>query len=221
MLLLSIMIAAPVSAQYLLNQTYYNPVSYSNKEENVHFTLRNGGTFEGKRKSILTNGRVTNVSYVGTLTLPSGERYISPEDVGGFDENLNPGSYVCYFSNDGNVYAQSYTNGQLKSSTLITAKYYLNGPYIVFPNSGSNSGGYYNNPSPAPNPGSSSSVTSDYHNPATKRQCTICNGTGKCTHCGGTGNRVVSTFHGNHINPCGVCHSTGTCQTCHGSGKTF
>lgn len=101
-------------------------------------------------------------------------------------------------------------------------------PWITFTmtgaqeaNSGSSSYNYhYITPTPVPAP-SNNSGGSNYHNPAEKRQCPICVGTGQCRSCGGTGNRVVSTYKANHIHTCGVCHGTGKCQQCYGSGKVY
>lgn len=211
MTLIYLVIPMSIEAQYLIDQTYYTPQTFSNKTENVNLYLTNGCTFQGEKHTGLANGKPISVNYYGTLTTPAGDRYISAETGTGFDANFNPTGWICYISAGGDVYSQRYQNGNCVSSSKEHRSYTLDGPYIRI-HTESSSGGYVSTPdySGGYNSGSSSEGSSYNRHEAT---CRGCNGSGLCQHCKGSG------YVNNYKSKCSLCHGTGKCVSCGGQGK--
>lgn len=141
--------------------------------------------------------------------------------LGIYNDALNPlpGEHTYWVR----ILVWDHTLGQWISDNSINATEWVSYTMTGAAPSNNNSGGgyapIYNNSNNYNN--NSGGSASNYNNPATKRTCPICGGSGSCRQCGGTGNRVVNTYRQTHINTCGVCHGTGKCTQCHGSGKTW
>lgn len=221
MLLLSVVMAIPAKSQ-LSSPEYTHFGSWSMTYptvENVNFRLNDGSVFQGKKSTLAISGQPTQVTYYGTITKPSGERWVSAEVNFGFDANLNPMSVVWYITPNGEVYRQEYRNGQCVSSTPETRNYTLNGPYLAIQAETYGGGGYYNGGSTGGSYDSGSSSGNSNYN-RHEATCGGCGGTGKCSLCGGKGYKDGQTFYNGRYQ-CSRCHGTGTCQTCGGVGKKY
>lgn len=224
LVLMSIIAIIPnINAQYLLNNTYFNPIpipQVTTKYLNETY-VGNGLIFTGQ--AYYTDNLLTK--YSGYLTDSDGNRFYSNAFHTNF--SVSNGETLLYVPASKKVaYLRVAQNGSWKivSTYDIEGKsFWVEGTQIHFvddyssPSVGIYSSGSTNGYSSDSSNGSSS----NYHNPASKRTCPICNSSGLCRQCNGTGNRVVRTSKANHIDPCGVCYSTGKCQQCHGSGKVF
>lgn len=209
LLLLMILTVAAVTTTEA--QTYFTPMNFSSQKEDVNLRLMDGSTFQGIKSIGLANGRVISVSYFGTLTKPSGTRFVTTSIGNAFDKNFNfPGGTLWCITPNGEIFAQTYQNGRMVSQVKELRTYKLNGPYIEFPQT--YSGGTYT----APNYGNSysggnSSGGSNYNRH--EATCGGCHGSGRCQHCGGTG------YVNNYKSKCSLCHGRGTCVSCAGTGK--
>ena len=190
-------------------QTYFKPFSTSTNSENVSLSFSDGSTFNGVKKTTITNGQVINVHYLGTFRYATGERILTENWGSGFDANFhfNNGNFY-YINNDGEMYHWYFNNGQ-RTESRDYRQYSIDGNFIVI-YTDSYGGGYaspsYNGGSY--NGGSSSGSNYDSH----KATCRGCNGGGKCQHCRGLG------YVNNYNTKCSLCHGTGRCVSCNGQG---
>lgn len=154
--------SASASAQYLIDQTYYNPPRFPQiTTKSYSYKWPNGNSFVGLifyRDNVFSH-------YKGVLY------YADHSSISGqFNANLQPHG-VCrlYKSQDNTWWSVNYSNGRAISSTQIPAP----ADAIVV-------GGNYT---------PSSGGTSNYTNPVQNHTATCrgCNGTGSCQHCHGTG----------------------------------
>ncbi|MCH5231798.1 MAG: hypothetical protein J1F43_08400 [Muribaculaceae bacterium] len=187
-------------------QTYFRPFSMSTNDENVSLSFNDGSTFNGIKRTSLTNGQVSNVCFLGTYRYPSGEKIMTEKGGEGFDTNFNfrNGNFY-YFNNNGEMYRWYFNNGQ-KTETRDYRQYSIDGNFIVI-YTDSYGGGYA---SPSYNGGSNSNSNSNYN--SHKATCRGCNGSGKCQHCRGVG------YVNNYNTKCSLCYGNGTCVSCHGQG---
>lgn len=190
-------------------QTYFTPFDLQTKNENVNLRLNNGATFVGRKFSNIINGNVTAVYYYGTITMPSGERYITQDGGSGFDANFGLHNATIWCIRNGVAYCQTYMNNRVTNEYKEGRNYTINGPYIVFPTTYYGGGGYDSGSSSGSYNSGSSGSTYNSHTAT----CRGCNASGRCQHCGGTG--LVN----NNKSKCSLCHGTGRCVSCGGTGK--
>ena len=199
----------PVYSQSLLNQTYFTPMNFSSRKENVNLRLNNGSTFIGTKHISLCNGQVNNVSYTGTLTKPSGEKYVTLSAGYGFDSNFNfTNGNLWYVTPSGEVYAQQYQNSRCVNQYKEVRPHTFADNVIVFQTVASDYSGGYSGGSGSYNNNNSGSNYNRH-----EAQCRGCNGSGRCQHCGGSG------WVNNYKSKCSLCHGRGTCVSCAGRGK--
>lgn len=191
------------------SQTYYTPMNFTSSKEKVSLRLGDGSRFDGTKHTMFCNGQVNTVSYFGTLTKPSGEKFVTPAAGNAFDANFNfPTGALWYINTNGEVYAQHYQNSRCVNQYKECRPHTFADNVIVFKTVPSDySGGYSGGSSSYDN----SNSGSDYNRH--EAQCRGCNGTGRCQHCGGTG--LVN----NNKSKCSLCHGRGSCVSCAGRGK--
>ncbi len=199
-------------AQSLLNQTSFTPLNFSSNKEFVNLSLNNGDRFAGNKITAFTNGKVMNVSYLGTLYKANGERYVTLGAGLSFTQNFgvptNVIGFIWRIATDGSVYRQKYENGRYAGETSETRPYQIVNECIDFPSTASTTGYYGGYSSGSSSSGSSSGGSSyDRH----KATCAGCSGTGKCSLCNGRG-------YNDRLYKCSRCNGSGTCQSCYGNG---
>lgn len=218
-LLLFVFCSYPVSAQYLIDQTYYTPTTFQTYNEPVDIVFQNGYRFVGTKNTTTANGSVINISYHGSAIFPDGGRIITEKGGDGFDENLRFTTGTCWeISPNGELTETRYgANGETLAEIKLSRKYVIEDNCIVFPKTAEEIaidaaiyGGYNSGYDSGSN---SNSGSSDYDRHTAI--CAGCGGSGSCGYCSGNGWTLVN---GNRVK-CGRCHGTGRCQSCAGTGK--
>lgn len=209
---ISLLLVGNLKAQDLLNRTLREThwIKVTSREDPVSLRFTDGSTFVGTRKTFFSDGVVSSVYHFGTYTAPTGERYITPQSVYGFDQNFRvKEGYIWRIDTNGDRYAMHYRNYECVNSYLDSRPYTIVNNCLVRTSSSSDSyssgtydGGSYNSGS------TSGSSNYDRH----KATCSGCNGLGTCRLCGGRG--MVN----NNKSTCSRCHGTGRCISCHGNG---
>lgn len=204
-----IAIIPTINAQYLLNNTYFNPIHIP-KVTTDYLTdayVGNGMTFTGQ--AYYSDGVLTK--YGGCLTNSDGDKFYC----GGFnpDFSVSSGGYQLYVPSSHKVaYERVAQNGSwqtVRTYDIEGKSFWVEGSTIHFVDD-------YSSPYPSSgnySSGSSNSSSSDYNR--FEATCKGCDGTGKCSRCNGTG------WLNNYTKKCERCHNTGTCQNCAGVGKKY
>ena len=196
-----------VYAQSMLNNTYFTPMTFSNKKTPASFNFSNGNSFRGSKITYYTNNKETGSTYHGTLYFTNGDKLMTMNSGEGFDGSFNFKNGYCYYLiSSGTLYSLQYRNGVKVYEQQVHTKYYIKDYCIHFYANGSTmdygSGG-------SSSSGSSSKSGSSYNRH--EARCMGCNGTGYCGRCGGSG--LVNN------RTCGLCNGNRRCKNCGGTGK--
>ena len=198
-----------VMGQRLIDQTYMNTMTFSNKKTPANFNFTNGNSFRGTKVSYLTNGRVTDFNYLGTIFFANGDKLMTCSSGQGFDSNFNPKTDNYYYlTASGTLYNIQYRNGVKIYEQKINRKYYIQDNCINFYAEGYYGDGGYSDGNTSSS-GSNSGSSYNRHSAT----CRGCNGNGKCQHCHGRG-------WVNNIK-CSLCNGNGICKSCAGVGKIY
>jgi len=122
-----------VTAQSLLNQTYFAPFNPQLYEENVDIPMGNGCRFVGIKFTNTNNGKVTGVFYRGSALFPDGGRIITTKHGNGFNQNLQfQDGKFWEIEPTGEITEIVMQNNQQVASYKINRQYIIEDNCIVF-----------------------------------------------------------------------------------------
>lgn len=210
-LLVATICANTITAQ--LGPTYFKPFNYQSYNEKVNIPMRNGFQFAGTKYTSTINGKVSSVSYMGSVIFPDGGRLITAKAGYGFNQNLQfTNGTIWKIEPTGEVTEIVMQNNREVSSYSINRQYVIEDNCIVFVKSQAEleAAAGYSAPTNSSSYSNGSSGSSYNRHEAT---CRGCNGSGLCQHCHGSG------YVNNNKSKCSLCSGRGRCVSCGGQGK--